>query len=154
MVGDGSLVGAEAAAPWVKDHTGHPIAYCCLSATLRDWARLGRLVADGGKAGGRQLVPADWIRDAAAYEPASPFAPAADGRRSGYGYHVWLMPGDRHEVAFMGIHGQRLFVDPVSKLVLVHTAVRTEATGNPSDIELAVLWHFLTAQVGFARLPL
>ncbi len=74
-------MGAEAAATCVTDHTSHQIAYCCLSATLRDWARLGRLVADGGTAGGRRLVPTDWIRDASAYEPGSPFAPGTDGRR-------------------------------------------------------------------------
>lgn len=141
-------MGAEAAATWVTDHAGQPIAYCCLSATLRDWARLGRLVAEGGRAGGRQLVPSDWIRDATAYEPGSPFAPAADGRRWGYGYQVWLMPGDRHDVALVGIHGQRLFVDPASGLVLVHTAVRTAATGNPGDVELAALWRALVAQAG------
>ncbi len=145
-------MGAEAAATWATDHTGHQIAYCCLSATLRDWARLGLLVADGGKVGGRQLVPADWIRDATAYEPGSPFAPTVDGRHWGYGYQVWLMAGDRHDVAFVGIHGQRLFVDPVSKLVLVQTAVRINPTGNPGNVELAALWRALVAQYGSSHL--
>lgn len=141
-------MGAEAAATWTTDRTGRQVAYCCLSATLRDWARLGLLVASGGEANGRQLVPRDWIREATGYEPGSPFAPSEDGRRWGYGYQIWLMPGPRHGVAFMGIHGQRLFVDPVSKLVLVHTAVRVAPTGNAGDIELAALWRALVRQAG------
>ncbi len=138
-------MGAEASATWTIDHTGHQIAYCCLSATLRDWARLGLLVANGGEANGRQLVPAAWIKAATTYEPGSPFAPEG-GHRWGYGYQVWLLPSPSNDVAFVGIHGQRIFVDPASKLVLVHTAVRTAATGNPGDAELAALWRALVGQ--------
>lgn len=48
------------------------------------------------------------------------------------------------------IHGQRLFVDPGSKLVLVPTALRTDPTGNPGDVELAALSRALAAQAGSA----
>ena len=140
-------MGAEASATWTVDHTGRQIAYCCLSATLRDWARLGLLVARKGEANGRQIVPAAWIREATRYEPGSPFAPDS-GRRWGYGYQIWLLPSPPDNVAFVGIHGQRIFVDPASKLVLVHTAVRTAATGNTGDAELAALWRALVRQVG------
>ncbi len=141
-------MGAEAAATWTHDRTGHQIAYCCLSATLRDWARFGLLLADGGMAGERQLIPRQWVQDATSAAPDSFLAPSADGRRWGYGYQTWLMPGARHDFALMGIHGQRIFVDPAARLVLVHTAVRVPATRQPGDAELVALWRALVRQEG------
>jgi hypothetical protein len=40
----------------------------------------------------------------------------------GYGYQVWIQSGSRRIFVLKGIHGQ--FVDPASKLIMVHTAVR------------------------------
>lgn len=45
---------------------------CCLQATARDWARVGQLVLDRGRAGGRQLIAADWIARLAVPGPAIP----------------------------------------------------------------------------------
>lgn len=45
---------------------------CCLQATARDWARIGQLVLDRGRAGERQLIAADWIARLAAPGPAMP----------------------------------------------------------------------------------
>ncbi len=41
-------MGAEADATWLIDQAGYEIGYCCLNATLRDWARLGLLLANYG----------------------------------------------------------------------------------------------------------
>jgi CubicO group peptidase (beta-lactamase class C family) len=48
--------------------------------------------------------------------------------------------------ALLGIRGQIIFVDPASKLVMVHTAVRK----NPSDsnAEAVTLWLHVVAQLG------
>src|SRR6056297_271577 len=48
-------MGAEADATWSTDRTGREFALCCLNATLRDWARFGRLYLDGGARDGRQI---------------------------------------------------------------------------------------------------
>ena len=141
-------MGAEAAATWTTDNAGQQVAYCCLSATLRDWARFGLLLANGGAAQGQQVIPSAWVQDAVSAVPGSFLAPSADGRRWGYGYQTWLMPGMRHDFALMGIHGQRIFVDPASKLVLVHTAVRVPAPRQPGDAELVALWRALVRQEG------
>ncbi len=45
---------------------------CCLQATARDWARVGQLVLDLGRADDRQLIAADWIARLAAPGPAIP----------------------------------------------------------------------------------
>ena len=68
-------MGAEADAIWTTDHTGQEVAYCCFNAVLRDWARLGLLLAHGGEANGRQIIPRQWLQDATTEPPDSPFAP-------------------------------------------------------------------------------
>jgi CubicO group peptidase (beta-lactamase class C family) len=67
-------MGAEADAVWTVDHSGQEVAYCCFSAVLRDWARLGLLLAHDGAANGRQLIPRQWLLDATTAPPDSPFA--------------------------------------------------------------------------------
>jgi CubicO group peptidase (beta-lactamase class C family) len=141
-------IGAEADAAWVTDASGQEAAHCCLSAVLRDWGRLGLLLARDGHWEGRQVVPRDWVRAMTTAAPGSPFAPGAGGRFYGYGFQTWLLPGARRQFALLGIHGQALFVDPQAKLVLVHTAVRVRPTGDPTAGELLTLWRGLVAAAG------
>src|SRR5882672_8716492 len=39
-----------------------------------------------------------------------------------YGYQTWIIPGERRMFAFIGVRGQAIFVDPQSRLVMVHAA--------------------------------
>ena len=57
-------IGAEADATWLVDRSGQEATFCCINAVLRDYARLGLLLAHDGNWRGRQLIPAAWIRDA------------------------------------------------------------------------------------------
>lgn len=41
----------------------------------------------------------------------------------GYGYLLWLLPGERRQFALVGQKGQRICVDPQSGVVMVHTAL-------------------------------
>lgn len=143
---------AEADASWTTDGTGQEVAYCCLNAVLRDYARFGLLLASGGALGGRQIIPRQWLVDATtAPAPNAAVAPGPNGQTWGYGYQTWLMPGPRHDVALMGVHGQRVFIDPPSGLVLVQTAVRVSPTRSEGDVELNALWRGLLEQLGPIR---
>jgi len=44
-------MGAEADATWLIDNAGQESAYCCVNAVLRDYARLGLLLAHDGRLG-------------------------------------------------------------------------------------------------------
>jgi hypothetical protein len=57
-------IGAEADATWVIDAQGFEVAHCCFNAVLRDYARLGRLLAHDGVWGGRQIIPAQYLINA------------------------------------------------------------------------------------------
>jgi CubicO group peptidase (beta-lactamase class C family) len=127
-------IGAESDASWLVDRSGLEAANCCLNATLRDYGRLGVLLANDGEAGGRQLVPKEFLLDAtdAARQPehlkprkATPFF--------GYGYQAWLYPYRARTFEARGLFGQQLIVQPESKVVIVITSALKTAD-VPNDI--------------------
>ena len=135
-------MGAEADATWLIDRSGQEAAYCCLNAVLRDYARLGLLLAHDGHWRGRQIIPAAWIEDATRARPGQP-----QPGTGGYGYQVWILAGERRMFALRGIRGQAIFVDPASRLVMVHTSVRKQAR-DPGVREANALWRSLVQQLG------
>ncbi|MCI3131608.1 serine hydrolase domain-containing protein [Phenylobacterium aquaticum] len=104
--------GMEQDAIWMDDIAGHERGGCCMSMTLRDYARLGQFTLEGGKAGGVQVVPDGWMADATAEHVKFP---AGSGVETGYGYFWWLIP---HGYAAEGIFGQEVIIYPKEKLVI------------------------------------
>lgn len=142
-------IGAEADASWAIDTSGQEIAFCCVSATLRDYARLGRLLAHDGAWDGRQVIPRQWVLDATTVKPSDGYlAPGTANAFFGYGYQVWLLPGQQRRFALLGIRGQMILVDPASKLIMVHTAVRQKPSDPGSYAEPLALWFAVLAQLG------
>ncbi|HST76192.1 MAG TPA: serine hydrolase, partial [Acetobacteraceae bacterium] len=137
-------LGAESDAAWAFDPTGQEVAYCCFVAVLRDWARLGLMLAHDGAWNGQQIVPRQWLLDMTTTVPADGYLRI---KTAGYGYQVWLMPGQRRMFALAGIYGQAVLVDPDSKLVMVQTAVRPKPI-DPGSNEGLALWYALMAQYG------
>jgi CubicO group peptidase (beta-lactamase class C family) len=54
----------------------------------------------------------------------------------GYGYQTWIFAGERRVFALIGVHGQAIYVDPSTRLVMVHTAVR-ERAADPNEETIA-----------------
>ena len=142
-------IGAEADATWLIDRSGQEATLCCLNAVLRDYARLGLLLAHDGDWRGRQIIPAAWVRDATSRHPdqrhlwpgtATPFL--------GYGYQTWIWPGEARRFAFLGIRGQSILVDPQSRLVMVQTSVRKRPSNDPSAALTRALWEAVAATLG------
>jgi CubicO group peptidase (beta-lactamase class C family) len=142
-------IGAEADASWAVDGGGQEIAFCCVNATLRDYARFGRLLAHDGTWEGRQLVPQQWLLDATTVKPAdNHLLPKVATPYFGYGYQIWILPGEQRRFALLGIRGQFILVDPSSKLVMVHTAVRQKPSEPGSLREPLALWFSVLEQFG------
>ena len=142
-------IGAEADATWLGDREGQEATYCCLNAVLRDYARLGLLLAKDGNWRGRQIIPAAWINDATTVREDQPhLRPGVVTPTFGYGYQTWIFAGERRMFALLGVRGQAIFVDPVSGLVMVHTAVRKRPTGDPGEREAVALWRGLVRDLG------
>jgi len=141
-------IGTEADASWAIDGAGQEVTFCCFNAVLRDYARLGRLLAHDGMWEGRQLIPRQWIVDATTVRPSDTYlAPGVATPVYGYGYQVWVLPGSGRRFALIGIRGQMIFVDPASKLVMVHTAVRQKPV-DPANTETRALWLAVIQQLG------
>src|SRR5881409_356934 len=134
-------MGAEADATWLVDRTGQEATYCCINAVLRDYARLGLLLAHDGNWRGRQIIPSAWIAEATRVRPEQGHVkPGVATPFFGYGYQTWIFPGERPMFALLGVRGQTIMVDPTSRLVMVHTAVRKQSS-SPGPSELGALWR-------------
>lgn len=126
-------MGAEADATWLIDGGGHELGYMGLNVTLRDWGRLGLLLANGGAMDGRQIIPAEWVQ-AATRPDAQHLRVGYATRYNGYGYQTWLVD-EKGRFALLGVRGQAVFVDPQSKVVVVHTAVHASSRDSASRAE-------------------
>ena len=115
-------LGAEAKAIWRIDRTGQEITACCFGATLRDYARLGLMLAHDGAWHGRQIVPRDWLIAATSVAPADRHLKMVTPN-FGYGYQTWLLSQPGRMFVLRGFRGQEMFVDPSTKTVMVQTAV-------------------------------
>jgi CubicO group peptidase (beta-lactamase class C family) len=136
-------MGAEADALWVLDATGVEAAYCCLSARLRDWARLGQLLLERGQRDGRSIVPGDWVDAATSVREADGhLRPGTATRYLGYGYQTWILP-EQLGFALLGIRGQAVYLHPRLKLVMVQTAVWPQSTDATLARQRDGLWREL-----------
>lgn len=148
------LIGAEADATWLVDNSGQEATYCCLNAVLRDYARLGLLLAHDGNWRGRQVIPAAWVVEATTTRADQPHLwPGVATPFFGYGYQTWIvptwiLPGARRMFMFWGVRGQRIYVDPRSKLVMVNTAVHKLSVDLAALRETDALWTALVSQLG------
>ena len=142
-------IGAEADATWLIDNSGQEATYCCLNAVLRDYARLGLLLAYDGNWRGRQIIPAAWLMDATTVRADQPhLRPGGATSLFGYGYQTWILPGERRMFLFWGVRGQRIIVDPRSKLVMVNTAVHRLPVDPTPLREMGALFLALVRELG------
>ena len=145
-------MGAESDAFWRISVDGQEQTQGGFSASLRDWGRLGLLLVNDGKAGHQQVLPREYLLDAT--EPArqpDAFKPRIATPYFGYGYQFWLLPMKARTFAMQGIHGQTLYVQPATGVVMVLTSVWEQASGR-QDVqpyqERDALWRGVLRSLG------
>jgi hypothetical protein len=115
-------LGAETDAQVTVDAGGFAVADGGICVSLRDLARFGRLVVDGGAVDGRQVVPGTWLDDTLAGGEDSAAAFAQDEHAGdlpgGHYRNQWWVPADGQTLLAMGIHGQFLIADRASRTVM------------------------------------
>ncbi len=116
-----SRAGMQADAVWALDQGGREIGGCCVSATLRDWGRIGLMAQAGGLLGGERIVPDDWFAQATTKQ-----ADIGTPDR-GYGFQWWTE--DDGVFVASGIFGQTIRIDPERRLVIVLLSAWPDATG-------------------------
>ncbi len=126
-------LGAEADSFYIMDGapgTGREFSGAGLNATLRDFARVGQMVLDGGVANGKRIVSADWIR-----QSTQPFGPE-DARRGGYGLQWWTY-ANSEAFAAIGLQGQYIWIDPATRTVVVKLSYFPPGDNSALDEETA-----------------
>ncbi len=112
---------------WATGPDGEPFAASGARMSVRDLARIGVMMLQGGKVDGRAVVPADWVKRC-----VTPVVSADEIRRYGYQWFVldiafgmprgWA-PGRLERMwTAQGEGGQRLYVIPALRLVIAMTA--------------------------------
>ena len=141
-------LGMEADANWVVDgkrnaagEGPNAIAFCCFSATLRDYARFGLLMEQDGIWRGKRLLPEGWV--AAATQPDMPQVQPGKlypGYDLGYQYQWWTFPGDDRAFTGQGVNGQFLYVNPAENLVIAITSAWPDFWVDESEMHTYALF--------------
>jgi CubicO group peptidase (beta-lactamase class C family) len=106
-------------------------AFACFNATLRDYARVGLMMLQGGTLGETRVVPKAWIHDSTT--PDAPhLKPKPGGTEAGYGYAYqwWVPPGNDGVFMALGIYGQCIYVNPACHIVIVQTSAWPEPVSS------------------------
>jgi CubicO group peptidase (beta-lactamase class C family) len=116
-------------------------AGCCLSATLRDYGRLGQVaLGDGIAPDGSRLLPEGWIAESTRPSPAS----------RNYGYFWWLRRNGSYFAS--GSFGQHIEVAPGRRTVVAVQSYWPEAYNDEliehNDTVVEALIAFASAKPG------
>lgn len=116
-----SKLGADRNAHIILDAKGVAYGAGGMSATLRDFARFGAMVANGGAWNGMQIVPENWVQtcrtgDKVAFRQSVLASRLPNGA---YRNQWWLRDADRGILMAIGIHGQMIYIDRDREMVAV-----------------------------------
>jgi CubicO group peptidase (beta-lactamase class C family) len=130
-------MGAETSALWRAERTGLERAAGNFNATLRDYGRLGVVLANDGIRPDtqQQVIPRDYLLEATDWRRApAAFRPRTATPYYGYNYQFWTFPTDKRRFAMLGVYGQMIFVDPELKLVMVQTTANATAKAGETTL--------------------
>ena len=105
---------------WV-DPTGSQVTSIGVNATLRDMARVGELLRNGGRAHGRQVLLPATVAELRKGADTEKFKAANMPMRAGYSYHNhwWVAHDAEGTFEAKGFNGQHMHINPAAELVIV-----------------------------------
>lgn len=135
--------GMETGAYWqVVEPGGAEHGGCCISATLRDYGRIGLFaLRDGVLLDGTRVLPPGWMEASTTPSRA----------REDYGSLWWLAEGGAFRA--LGIFGQAIFVDPEAQVVIVTHGVWPRATDQDLSLHRNAFFNAVSAAVAAMRAP-
>jgi CubicO group peptidase (beta-lactamase class C family) len=105
-------LGMESDALWSVDKKNNITkSYCCLMATARDFAKLGRLYLNMGNWNGEQIVSEEWVKKSTARDNS-------DGSSYGYNYAWQIGLKEYGDYRAAGLYEQYIYVYPRKNLVI------------------------------------
>lgn len=132
-----SPLGMEHRGVWSLDRAGGmEKAWCCIAATARDLAKLGRLHLHRGASGSQRLLSAAWI------EASMPEPPAAGGTPRRYAHGWWPASPLGSDCMASGKDGQYLYIAPAHNALVVRLG---ESRGGLDTARWITLFQQLAA---------
>ncbi len=129
-------IGAEQDAYFMVDRIGTESGGGGLNTTLRDLARFGETMRNGGVApNGQQAIAKAVVDDIRRGGDPAKFVKAGYALLPGWSYRdMWWVTNNAHG-AYMarGIHGQSIYVDPKAEMVIVRYAAHPVAANAGND---------------------
>jgi CubicO group peptidase (beta-lactamase class C family) len=106
---------------WKKDLDGYNWAAGEIHVSARDTAKFGMLYLNEGQFAGKQIIPADWVRDSLQTYSEHAYNNIGRFQDIGYGYQWWSAAIGDHPVNFAWGHGGQLIVllDELNMVVVV-----------------------------------
>ena len=117
-----SQIGAEHDALVTVDETGFAMANGGVSVSLRDLARFGYLVRNGGSVGTHRACSSEWTAGIRAGGDPKLLRETDFGRefpRGSYRSQWWVTGNETGALESRGIYGQFLWIDPAADVVIV-----------------------------------
>ncbi|HSG34137.1 MAG TPA: serine hydrolase [Sphingomonadaceae bacterium] len=139
-------LGAEADGFWLADGppgNGRALNGMGFNATLRDFGRLGLLMANDGMRGDQRIIPEGWMRQVTAMLPTG--APAGQGF-PGYGHQTWQVDSEPGAYAAVGLAGQFIYVHPASDTVIVKLSYYPPVEPPGLDAEVLAMFKAIAKE--------
>ena len=138
-----SRLGCEHDAAILVDSEGTEFAGGGLNTCLRDLARFGEMMRNGGWACGQQIVPAAVVADIERGASPEKFKTGGYLTLPGWSYrNMWWVSHNPHG-AYMarGIHGQAVYIDPKAEMVIARYASHHIAGNMGIDPQSLPAYH-------------
>ncbi|MBZ9732874.1 MULTISPECIES: serine hydrolase domain-containing protein [unclassified Mesorhizobium] len=121
-----------------------------MSMTPRDLVRIGEMMRQGGIANGRRIVPEAWVRDTVAggSHEAWQRGTMAFLFPKGRYRNKWYQTGhDSGAFCGIGIHGQWLYVNPKTDVVIAKMSSQPEPVDDKLDGDIVAFFEALSGMV-------
>lgn len=127
-------LGMEQDAEWSTDKSEMEKTYCCIHATTRDFAKLGQLFLNDGKAGAQQILNLDFVN-----QMRNPTQKSNEI----YGMGFWInYDNPIKHYYFLGLQGQYIIMVPEHNMVIVRTGsynnLPKNDRGRPDQVKFLV----------------
>ncbi len=127
-------------AQWWRDHSdeqvgGNRLAYCCLDATPRDFAKLGQLILNDGLWDGEQIIPIQYMDKIKAIN--AQIVTVNSEYKTGYGMQFWsfspVYQPSKTVYHASGANGQYIMIDFNNQMVMVRNSLYAHFTLSGGD---------------------
>jgi CubicO group peptidase (beta-lactamase class C family) len=144
-----SKIGAESDAFFYESNKQpDTCAFACFNATVRDYARVGLMMLQGGELGGQRVLSNAWVHDSTT--PDAPYLkPKPGGPEGGYGYAYqwWVPPGNDGVFMGLGIYGQCIYVNPARHVVIVQTSAWPKPVSTLLEEEQGAVFEKIAREI-------